>query len=591
MLNELQISQLGVIEHTSAEFPEGLSVVTGETGAGKTMVVSSLRLLSGHRADASKVRHGADRASVEGIFTTSAQTDAPVRSLVEEAGGTVEETPQESAHEVIASRTVLATGRSRAHLGGKTVPAAVLGNFASTMITIHGQNDQLRLIDASRQLTALDEFAGLTDSAAEFRTERRRWRKLVKDLQHRLDSRRELALETETLQRAIEEIDGIDPQPGEDDQLKADIRGLQQADDLRDMIVGVLNALDGPGAGGGVMDDLGEQAGAVDQVAQAQQGVDSILALTGEQLTGEGTDYRELSSRLAEVSLQLSDIAGELNQVLLNVPDPDALDSMLERQRELKTLRKYAVDVDGAIAWRDQAQQRLASIDVSDDEIARLRSQVEDAEQRVLELGTSLSSQRRTAAKAFGDIVSEEIRGLHMTAAIRVAITSATTAAESNDQGLDTVEFRLVQGGQEQPLASSASGGELSRVMLALEVILAGSGRTLVFDEVDAGVGGKAAVEIGHRLAALAVDNQVIVVTHLPQVAAFADAHLYVAKQASDESVSSSVRQLDRAERVEELSRMLAGLESDTGRAHAEELLDMAQRAKADATPRRAYTS
>ena len=196
----------------------------------------------------------------------------------------------------------------------------------------------------------------------------------------------------------------------------------------------------------------------------------------------------------------------------------------------------------------------------------------------MMTVGEKLSKTRAKAAKQFGEAVTKEIRGLHMSAKVRVDITKG----EPNAHGLDEVEFRLIQGGHDTALAASASGGELSRVMLALEVILAGKGRTMVFDEVDAGVGGKAAVEIGRRLARLAVDNQVIVVTHLPQVAAFADAHVYVSKAASEDSVSSSVRTLSAQERTEELSRMLAGLESETGRAHAEELLSMAREAKAE---------
>ncbi|WP_459611918.1 DNA repair protein RecN [Corynebacterium urogenitale] len=551
MLHELNIRNLGVIEETTAEFDSGLTVVTGETGAGKTMVVTSLRLLSGNRADASRVRSGADRAVVEGVFSFDASRSPEIADLVEEIGGYVDE------GEIIASRTVTSAGRSRAHLAGKTVAAGVLGDFSAGVITIHGQNDQLRLIDPVKQLSAVDEFAGTGALVASYQEKRATWLNLDKDLQRRVKAKRELALETETLQRALETIDEIDPQPGEDEELKLSVTRLQAADDLRAQMGLALGAIDGS-AGDLDMD----AATAVDLVGQAE----NALRSDDEQLNA-------LADRLAEVNTLLSDIAMEVGQALADVPDPDELEGLLERQAQLRELRKFAVDVDGAIAWREEARQRLASIDVSGEAIEKLRAQVEEARASMMAEGEALSSKRKAAAKKFGAAVTKEIKGLHMAAEIRVDIRQG----EPGPHGLDEVEFQLVQGGHANALGSSASGGELSRVMLALEVILAGKGRTMVFDEVDAGVGGKAAVEIGRRLARLAVDNQVIVVTHLPQVAAFADAHAYVAKDATDTSVTSSVKLLDDGERVEELSRMLAGLESETGRAHAEELLTMAQ--------------
>lgn len=574
MLHELHIRNLGVIEEATAEFSTGLSVVTGETGAGKTMVVSSLRLLSGHRADASRVRNGADRASVEGIFSADS---AAVDELVEQVGGYVDD------GEVIASRTVNATGRSRAHLAGKTVAAGVLGEFAGHVITIHGQNDQLRLLDPVRQLGALDDYAGLGEKVATYQARRAEWLRLDKDLRRRMEARRDLALESETLQRAVEAIDEIDPQPGEDAEVKTQIKRLQAADDIRAGLQRAQAALDGMDGLSG--DDFGDSEGASALVGQA---TNELTNLTDTE--AEGGNLSDLADRLGEVSVLLADISSEIGQALLNVPDPDELDGLLQRQTQLRELRKYAVDVDGALAWRDQARERLESMDVSDEALQKLQDDVAAARDAARAVAEELSSARVRASKKFSKAVTEEIRGLHMSAEIRVDVRqpgekAGEKASELGPHGIDEVEFQLVQGGNVNPLAGSASGGELSRVMLALEVVLAAGtkgGRTMVFDEVDAGVGGKAAVEIGRRLAKLAVDNQVIVVTHLPQVAAFGDAHVYVAKATSADSVTSSVRTLSEDERVEELSRMLAGLESETGRAHAEELMAMATEAKAE---------
>lgn len=574
MLHELHIRNLGVIEEATAEFSTGLSVVTGETGAGKTMVVSSLRLLSGHRADASRVRNGADRASVEGIFSADS---AAVDELVEQVGGYVDD------GEVIASRTVNATGRSRAHLAGKTVAAGVLGEFAGHVITIHGQNDQLRLLDPVRQLGALDDYAGLGEKVATYQARRAEWLRLDKDLRRRMEARRDLALESETLQRAVEAIDEIDPQPGEDAEVKTQIKRLQAADDIRAGLRRAQAALDGMDGLSG--DDFGDSEGASALVGQA---TNELTNLTDTE--AEGGNLSDLADRLGEVSVLLADISSEIGQALLDVPDPDELDGLLQRQTQLRELRKYAVDVDGALAWRDQARERLESMDVSDEALQKLQDDVAAARDAARAVAEELSSARVRASKKFSKAVTEEIRGLHMSAEIRVDVRqpgekAGEKAGELGPYGIDEVEFQLVQGGNVNPLAGSASGGELSRVMLALEVVLAAGtegGRTMVFDEVDAGVGGKAAVEIGRRLAKLAVDNQVIVVTHLPQVAAFGDAHVYVAKATSADSVTSSVRTLSEDERVEELSRMLAGLESETGRAHAEELMAMATEAKAE---------
>lgn len=568
MLRELQIRNLGVIEEAVAEFTDGFTVVTGETGAGKTMVVTGLKLLSGSRADSQRVRAGTDRATVDGVFHTD--EDSTAAALVDDVGGYLED------GEVVVSRSVSSSGRSRAHLAGRTVAAGVLGDFSSRLLTIHGQSDQLQLLDPTRQLRNLDRFAGLDEDRRRYRRLRREWAALARDLNERTGKRRDLALEAETLRRSLEEIDGLDPQPGEDEELKLTISRLQDADEVRDAALTALAAIDGGDPDTGL-----EETAAVESLSAA------ATALSGR--AGAEPRFGDLAARLNTVVTDLADISGEIGAALADVPSPESLEGLLARQQDLRELRKYASDIDGVLAWRDQARERLGSIDVSGDALEELRGRVEEASSAMVGAAQDLSSARSAAAGRFATAVSTEIEGLQMSSSLRVEVrtaggrgAAAAEAADCHSDGIDEVEFLLVQGGKPNSLAATASGGELSRVMLALEVVLAGQGRTMVFDEVDSGVGGRAAVEIGRRLARLAVDNQVIVVTHLPQVAAFADAHVHVAKAASDESVRSSVRTLDDAGRVEELSRMLAGLESDTGRAHAEELLETARQAKVD---------
>lgn len=563
MLTDISIENLGVIPSSSAELASGLTVLTGETGAGKTMVVTGLRLLAGGRADASRVRTGADKAFVEGRFATTSER---VADIVREAGGSADENG-----EFIATRAVSANGRSKAYLGGRSVPAATLNEFASEIITVHGQNDQLRLLAPEQQLAALDRsderIAPLLET---YQQAFREWRQLAKDFKTRSESRRELAQEVDRLQFAINEIDSVGPESGEDVELQQTIKRLQDVDELRSAAATALGAIDGPEAAGESAAYDAESASEL--LGQAQSALSS----------SDDKQLESLGNRLADITSQLGDIAGELGQFLTSLPaDSSQLETSLVRQQDLKSLtRKYAPSVDEVIAWRDAAEKRLASIDTSSEALEALKKQVMAAEKTMVDHGTALTQARKEAASALGAAVTTELQGLAMPKA-RIIVDVRT--AKYSKHGADEVELLLAPNASSpgKPLASAASGGELSRVMLALEVILSAnsSDTTLVFDEVDAGVGGRAAVEIGRRLARLATHNQVIVVTHLPQVAAYADTHLHVAKDVSDESVTSGVLTLSAEQRVEELARMLAGLDdTETGRAHAQELFDRAQK-------------
>lgn len=581
MLAEISIANLGVIPAASAELPAGLTVLTGETGAGKTMVVTGLRLLTGGRADASRVRTGATEAVVEGAFSTEGLPPAArdrVAQIADAAGASVDENG-----EYVVSRSVKATGRSKAHLGGRTVPAATLSEVAENLLTIHGQNDQLRLISPDEQLAALGRFdPAIEDALRDYRGVYVEWREASKQLKERTEKRQELAQEADRLRFAIDEIDAVGPIEGEDEELARAITRLQDVDALQEAAATALAAVDGAeaasaaGALGGSGFAGGDEQAASTLVGQAAD----ALAAASDPVLGE------LASRLREVSAVLSDVSVELGGYAESLPsDPGELDRLLQRQQDLKGLtRKYAPDTAGVLAWRAKAGKRLGKIDTSDGAVEKLKQRVAELEEAMRQRAEKLSAAREAAAVELAAAVTEELHGLAMPKAqLRVEVTRAPFG---ND-GSDAVEIQLAPSPamEPKPLATSASGGELSRVMLALEVILAGSsgGATLVFDEVDAGVGGRAAVEIGRRLARLAASNQVIVVTHLPQVAAYADTHLHVAKQVGDESVTSGVRKLEDAERVEELARMLAGLDdSDTGRAHAAELLSRAQQEVAE---------
>ncbi|MBF6326454.1 DNA repair protein RecN [Nocardia cyriacigeorgica] len=589
MLTEIRIDGLGVISTATAQFHEGLTVLTGETGAGKTMVVTSLHLLSGARADAGRVRLGASRAVVEGRFTIDDVNEAARAEVAEVLEAAAAERDDDGS--VIAIRTVGSDGRSRAHLGGRGVPASVLSDFTAPLLTVHGQNDQLRLQRPDQQLSALDQFAADTVGPLlrKYQQHRRAWLDARTELLERTARSRELALEADRLKHSLAEIDGIAPEPGEDERLVAEIRRLSDLDSLREAASTAHDALAGPA------DTPETSSGALDALGTARSRLESA----------EDPALAALAPRLGEAIAVVVDLTTELSGYLSDLPsDPGALDSMLTRQAELKTLtRKYAPDIDGVIAWAEESRARLESLDVSEETLASLAKEVEVAADKVRAAASKLTAARTKAAGKLAEAVSAELGGLAMgKARLEVVVRPVLAAPQDSapltigdaelhagSTGVDEVEFRLSahSGAQSLPLSKSASGGELSRVMLALEVVLAGGehGATMVFDEVDAGVGGRAAVEIGRRLARLARTHQVIVVTHLPQVAAFADTHLVVNKSDDgDGAVNSGVRALTNDERVIELARMLAGLDdTETGRAHAEELLQIARSERATA--------
>jgi DNA repair protein RecN (Recombination protein N) len=599
MLAEMRIQGLGVIDDATLEPHPGLTVLTGETGAGKTMVVTGLTLLGGGRAEASRVAEGAGRALVEGRFAAGEQA----LRIAEEVGAEVDEDGS-----LIAVRTINADGRSRAHLGGRSVPVGVLSRLAEAVLAVHGQNDQLRLLRPAEQRTLLDRYAGdaVIGPLRRYRDMRAEWRAACAELVQRRDGARQLAREADLLRHGLAEIASVDPRPGEDAALVVEARRLAAADDLRAAAGGARTAV----AGADGEEDAADAPGALGLVGEARR-----------MLSGAGDpDLERLAPRLAEVAALLGDVGGELSGYLDALDaDPERLQAVLARQAELRGLtRKYAADTDGVLRWAEQARERLGGIDTSDEAIAALRARRDELVGGLAGLAEELSAARGEAAHRLAAAVTDELTGLAMPDARllvevhRRELDAARATPDGGDvadgtglrlggvwvaagpDGVDEVELRLVPhaGSGPVPLNKGASGGELSRVMLALEVVLADADPvpTMVFDEVDAGVGGRAAVEIGRRLARLAVSHQVIVVTHLPQVAAYADRHVVVDKRgaALDGSAGGPargrVRTLAEADRVVELARMLAGMDdTSTGRAHAEELLVTATRDKSHA--------
>ena len=578
----MRIRGLGVIEDAVLPLGPGLTVVTGETGAGKTMVVQGLGLLFGGRADAGRVRPDAPRAVVEGRLLLAEGSAALSRAV--DAGAELDDDGV-----LLVSRSVGADGRSRAHLGGRSVPVGVLGELADHVLAVHGQSDQQRLLKPAQQRGALDRYAGppVLSLRERFRADWARWRDVRATLEQLRAEAAERAREAELLRLGVAEVEGVSPVAGEDAALTAEIERLANADDLRAAAAAAQVALTGD-------EDAPDSTDALQLLVAARRAVQAAAdhdpALAG------------LATRLAELAHLATDVAGELASYLASVDaDPNRLASAQERLAALTALvRRHAVpDVDGVLAWAARASDRLLELDGADDRIAALEQQDTELETSLGALAGELSAARAAAALRFGEAVTGELAELAMPHA---EVTAAVTQRPDDDglrvgdrvlaagpDGVDDVELLLVPhpGAPPRALQKGASGGELSRVMLAVEVVFAGSDPVpvMVFDEVDAGVGGRAAVEVGRRLARLARSHQVVVVTHLPQVAAFADAHLQVVKAADGLAAGAVTRSgvvlLDGPARVAELSRMLAGADTGLARGHAEELLAAAAQDRA----------
>jgi DNA repair protein RecN (Recombination protein N) len=581
VLEELRLQGLGVIDDAVVELGPGFVAITGETGAGKTMVLTGLGLLLGARADAGLVRTGHDRAEVEGRLRIDPTGDVAGRAV--DAGAALDDDV------LIVGRTVSTEGRSRAYLGGRSTPVSVLGELADEMVTVHGQADQRGLLRPAMQRQVLDRFAGAPADAA-----LNAYRELFSRLsvvQGRLleitTRQRERAQEADLLRFGLDEIEAVTPVAGEDIALQTEIARLADVDALRLATETAQTALTAPD---------GETGDALSMLANARTALDGVR--------NRDPALDALAARLAEVSYLLSDVAADLGGYRSSLEaDPHRLEAAQTRLAQLTTLtRKYAPDVAGVLAWAESARERLDGLDGDDQRLADLEQEHAELLNGLAEAAARLSGVRREAAERLGAAATQELAALAMphatlTVAVRqredasglpVVIDGQPRRLAFGAAGVDDVELLLAAhpGAPARPLHRGASGGELSRVMLAIEVVLAGSDPTptFVFDEVDAGVGGRAAVELGRRLAQLARTAQVIVVTHLPQVAAFADRHLVVRKTEDGRVTTTGVRAVAGAERLEELSRMLSGLpDSELGRGHAEELLDVAAAAKRSA--------
>lgn len=573
MLTRLRLRRLGVIDDAVLDLAPGLNVLTGETGAGKTMVVSGLGLLLGSRADASLVRTGAKDAVVEGVLDLPEGHAALVRAA--EAGG------EDEDGELVLVRTVAAQGRSRAHVGGRQAPVGVLGELGEMLVVVHGQADQWRLRSPEEHRVMLDDSdPAIAPLKTAYRDAYRAYTAARDELSRLAELEARRTSEADALRAGLADLERLDPQPAEDEKLAAESMRLSHVDGLRTSAGTALTALVGD-------DSYGD-------------GVASVTDLVGQAraaLSGAGAHDDELASydgRLAEIATLVSDCAGDLGSYLAGLDvDPERLEQVEARRAELSRItRAYGDSVDAALAWGQRAAARLDELETAHERAAGLEDEVARLLAALRAAADDLTAARTAAAGTLAKAVSAELAHLAMgKALIEVVVEPRSAGPVPGDgdhpplgtTGADDVDIRMASGPglPLRTVAKAASGGELSRVMLALEVVIAGAGGsavpTFVFDEVDAGIGGRAALAVGARLAALAQHAQVVVVTHLAQVAAHADRHLVVRKADDGHVTESDVVVVEGEERVREVARMMAGVD-DTEAAldHARELLSSA---------------
>lgn len=548
MIDELHIAGVGVIEDATVRLSPGLTVVTGETGAGKTLVVTALEQLLGARADTGLVRAGEEVARLE----------ARVVPPPPEAG----EWLDPGSDELVVSREIPPAGRSRARLNGRLATVGALGQVLGSTVEVHGQHTHLRLGQPQVQRDLLDRFAGRAHQQVveDYRGVHRQWQQAAEALARLEDDARQRARELDRLRFEVEEIEAAGPEPGEDADLERELGVLEHAEELRRAAAEAAAAL----GDGGARDPLGV---AVDALRRVDV---------------EDGDLADLRNRAEALAAEAGELARDVRRYGEGMEaDPARLEALRDRRRALNGLtRKYGPELAEVVSYAEEARRRLAELEGADVEAGQLVERVGGLEAELTRLAGDLHDGRRAAGQELTRVVEGHLRDLGMPHArflVRVG-----SRERPGPHGADTVTFLLAPNPGEPPatLRDAASGGERSRVALAVEVALADvhDARVVVFDEVDAGVGGATAMAVGEKLARLARGRQVLCVTHLAQIAAFADVHHLIEKEVVGGRTVTTVRRVAEEDRVAELSRMLSG---DPGRAeardHARALLEDAR--------------
>jgi DNA repair protein RecN (Recombination protein N) len=559
MLESIRIRDLGLISQAEIEFQPGFVAITGETGAGKTLLLDAVRILKG------------EKPSVVGVVPDADVTvDAAITIANENFGKYVADLGISTDDQVmLISRTFPANGRAKTAIGGRPFPASTLEDLSTFWLAIHGQHDSLRLLKPQTHREMLDLYGGepLNTDIQSYSFAFSTWRSGLAELARLEKSRKELLANAENIKADLSVFDSLNISKGDVDEISQTVERVTRKEEFKTAISTAIQSL---------QSDDSSVSSSIRTARLALERLDKDSGINR---------IRELLKNLAN---EIAEIESELNSELVSLEsDEDDLDALMMKQRQIKALLlRHGPNESDLIMWAEEARRQLALIDPDGQELQKLKDKVAAAEDNCRGHAEKLTEHRKQVASIFSKNVTSEIRELAMPAAEFMTEVSKT---ELNEFGQDKIEFlfNANPGMKFQPLASAASGGELSRVMLALEVALlsANSPSVLIFDEVDAGVAGAAAIAVGEKLTKLSSRSQVLVVTHLPQIAAFADQQINVSKESNGFVTQTSIRTLDNAERIVEISRMLAGLEgSDSATAHATELLEMARSLKTQLT-------
>lgn len=566
-LNELTIRNLGVIEEAAIEFAPGLNVLTGETGAGKTMVVTALSLIAGGKTDSDLIRLGCERLSVAGTFSLPERPMTNLESLLSEHDPEIED------NSIILTRTITREGKSKASLSGAPTTSSTLATFANELIEIHGQHGALALTKGSRQRDLLDNFSGdrALDAISKYQVAYENFREIRRRLFDLNKSESSRFSKIQELEQLLKDDAKLQPKIGEFEDLERKIALSENVEELRINLGEVVSTLSA------------EEIGALVLIDRARKALNALSA--------KDERFLEQSKRADNAFFDLSDLANESATLLESFGEDLApLDDLLTRKAALRNFaKKYGGDGDlaeqlpRALERAKAAKNEIADLSGGEERVAALKSELNDARKELLKAAKFLSDVRVEAAVRLTTAVNKEIAELAMPNARFACEVSAQDNPKDEDfdaTGINEIsmKFSAHQNGELLSISKAASGGELSRLMLAIEVVAAGNSPlgTYLFDEVDSGIGGKAALEVGKRLKKLALDSQVIVVTHLPQVAIWADRHLIVNKDSSGSISESSISIATGLARESEIARMLSGVsDSEHAQEHARELLDL----------------
>jgi DNA repair protein RecN (Recombination protein N) len=556
MLLTLHIKNYALIDDLRLEFREGLNIFTGETGAGKSIIIESLGLILGERASAQAVRNGAGRCFISGEFDCTGSKEL-IRFL-EEQGLSADET-------LLLRREIDAAGKSRAFVNDLPVSIGTLHAIGEYLVDVHGQHEHQSLMRLATQRAMLDSFGDLDPLRGEVAEHFRRWRDLAAQEQSQQMSEQERQRLIDLYDFQLREIDEAKLIPGEEEEIEQALPQLKNAEKLQslsDEAYGMLYNTEGA---------------VIERLSKVQRTLDTIHSL--------GNALTETTENLKTVYYQIEEIARDIENFRDGLQaEPGRLNELMERQDDIHKLKKkYGATISAILAYREQIGNELDVLSRNDENRQELERKIATAKETLLVLCEKLSRQRKKAAERLGHGIEKELQDLGMKKArFEVAFEKE---AEPTSDGIDRLEFIFSANPGESPksLKGIASGGEMSRVMLAIKTVLAAADNVpvLVFDEIDAGIGGPMGQVVGKKLKKLSCHHQVLCITHLPQIAAFADEHLHVAKESKAGRTNTSVRTLPKEERIEEIARMLSGAAvTPAARKHAEELIESSQKSR-----------